>query len=76
MKHVYASIDFGSDSVKLVVCELYQNHLNLLAATTIPSRGIRNGLIVEPELAKKSIMMALKKTFLILLAIVKKTMMK
>ena len=61
MKHVYASIDFGSDSVKLVVCELYQNHLNLLAATTIPSRGIRNGLIVEPELAKKSIMMALKK---------------
>ena len=27
MERVYASIDIGSDSIKLVVCELYQNHL-------------------------------------------------
>ena len=58
MEHVYASIDLGSDSIKLVVCELYQNHLNLLAATSTPSRGIKKGLIVEPELAKKSILLA------------------
>ena len=61
MKHVYASIDLGSDSIKLVVCELYLNHLNLLAACTVPSRGIKKGLIVEPELAKTSILMAFKK---------------
>ena len=60
MEHVYASIDLGSDSIKLVVCELYQNHLNLLAATSIPSRGIKKGLIVDPELAKKSILLAFK----------------
>ena len=36
MEHVYASIDLGSDSIKLVVCDLYQNHLNLLAATSTP----------------------------------------
>ena len=60
MEHVYASIDLGSDSIKLVVCELYQNHLNLLAATTTPSRGIKKGLITEPELAKKSILLAFK----------------
>ena len=60
MEHVYASIDFGSDSIKLVVCDLYQNHLNLLAATSMPSRGIKKGLITEPELAKKSIQLAFK----------------
>ena len=60
MEHVYASIDLGSDSIKLVVCELYQNHLNLLAATSTPSRGIKNGLITDPELAKKSVMLAFK----------------
>ena len=60
MEHVYASIDIGSDSIKLVVCDLYQNHLNLLAATSIPSKGIKKGLIVNPELVKKSILLAFK----------------
>lgn len=60
MKHVYASMELGSSSIKIVVCELYKNHLNLLAASTTPSRGIKKGLIVEPDLAKKSIMLALK----------------
>ena len=60
MEHVYASIDLGSDSIKLAVCELYKNHLNLLAATTIPSRGIKKGLIIDPELAKKSILLAFR----------------
>ena len=60
MEHVYASIDLGSDSIKLVVCELYQNHLNLLAATSVPSRGIKKGLITDPELAKKSVLLAFK----------------
>lgn len=62
MEHVYASIDIGSDSIKVVVCELYQNHLNLLAATCSPSSGIKKGLIVEPEKAKDSIIRALKET--------------
>ena len=62
MEHVYASIDIGSDSIKVVVCELYQNHLNLLAATCTPSSGIKKGLIVEPEKAKDSIVRALKET--------------
>ena len=60
MEHVYASMDLGSDSIKLVVCELYQNHLNLLAATSVPSRGIKKGLIIDPELAKKSVLLAFK----------------
>ena len=60
MEHVYASIDIGSDSIKLVVCDLYHNHLNLLAATSVPSKGIKKGLIVNPEFVKKSILLAFK----------------
>ena len=60
MEHVYASIDIGSDSIKLVVCDLYQNHLNLLAATSVPSRGIKKGLIVEPEYVKNLLLLLLK----------------
>lgn len=60
MEHVYSSIDIGSDTIKLVVCELHKNHLNLLAATSIPAQGIKKGLITEPEKARKSIEKAFK----------------
>lgn len=51
MKHIYTSVDIGSDSIKIVVCELFQNKLNLLAATSYKSRGIKKGLITNVELA-------------------------
>lgn len=60
MQHVYASIDIGTDSIKLAVCEFYNNKLNLLAATETPSRGIKKGLITDPELAKKSVLLSFK----------------
>ena len=34
MKHIYTSLDIGSDTIKVVVCELHQNKLNLLAASS------------------------------------------
>ena len=43
MKHIYTSLDIGTDTIKIVVCELYQNKLNLLAATNHKSRGIKKG---------------------------------
>lgn len=51
MKYIYTSVDIGSDSIKIVVCELFQNKLNLLAATSYKSRGIKKGLITNVELA-------------------------
>lgn len=59
MRHIYTSIDLGSDSIKVVVCELFSNKLNLLAASSYKSRGIKNGLIIDPELAGQSIKSAL-----------------
>ena len=58
MKHIYTSLDIGSDSIKIVVCELYKNKLNLLAASSFPSKGIKRGLITDVELASMSLKQA------------------
>lgn len=59
MKHVYTSVDIGSDSIKIVVCELFQNKLNLLASSSFKSEGIKKGLITNIELASKSLKAAI-----------------
>lgn len=58
MKKIYSSIDIGTDTIKLVVCELYNNRLNLLAASSVKSKGIKKGLIVDPKEAEISIRQA------------------
>ena len=59
MKHIYTSLDIGSDTIKVVVCELHQNKLNLLAASSFKSKGIKKGLITDVELATECIKGAL-----------------
>ena len=58
MKHIYKSLDIGSDTIKVVVCELFQNKLNVLAATSCKSKGIKRGLIVDFELASITVKQA------------------
>lgn len=55
MKQIYTSIDFGSDTIKLVVAEFYQNKINLLASSSYKSKGIKKGLITDVELATESV---------------------
>jgi cell division protein FtsA len=59
MKHIYTSIDIGSDSIKVVTCELFKNKLNLLAASSVKSAGITNGLITNVEMAQESLKKAI-----------------
>lgn len=59
MKHVYTSIDIGTDTIKVAVCQLFNNKLNLLAASSVKSEGIKKGLIVNPETAKQKIEQAI-----------------
>ena len=59
VKHVYSSVDIGTDSIKVIVCELYKNKLHLLAASSVKSKGIKKGLITDVEEASDS----LKKAF-------------
>lgn len=58
MKHIFSSIDIGSDTIKLVVCELYNNKLHLLAASSVKSKGIKKGLITNVDSAAISIKQA------------------
>ena len=50
MKKIYASIDIGTYSIKFVVGEYYNNKFYVLASQCINSKGIKKGLIVEPNL--------------------------
>lgn len=59
MRHIYTSVDIGSDSIKVVVCELFQNKINLLAASSFKSKGIKKGLITDVELASITIKQAI-----------------
>lgn len=59
MKNIYTSIDIGSDTIKVVTCELYHNKLNLLAASSVKSKGIKKGLITDVQTATESVRKAL-----------------
>lgn len=59
MRNVYTSIDVGSDTIKVVVCQLYNNKLNLLAASSVKSEGIKKQKIVNTELASKCVKKAI-----------------
>lgn len=50
MKKIYASIDIGSYSIKFVVGEYFNHKFYVLASHSVKSKGIKKGLIVEPNL--------------------------
>lgn len=55
MRHIYTSVDIGSDTMKVAVFELYKNKLNLLAASSVKSMGIKKGVITNLSEASISI---------------------
>lgn len=59
MKHIYTSVDIGSDSIKVVTAELFKGKLNLLAASSVKSKGIKKGLITDVNSATMSLQKAI-----------------
>lgn len=55
MRHIYTSVDIGTDSIKIVVCELFHGRINLLASSSSKSKGIKKGLITDVEAASSSV---------------------
>lgn len=47
MRKVYTSVDLGSDSIKILVGEILNKKLNVLSVSSIKSKGIKKGLIVD-----------------------------
>ena len=56
---IYSCIDIGSDTIKIVVGRITDKSLNILASSATRSVGIKKGLIVDKDLATKSIVLAL-----------------
>lgn len=59
MKNAYVSIDVGSESIKVAVCQLFGGKLNLLAASSVKSEGIKKGIVTNKEFAKNAIKKAM-----------------
>ena len=59
MRHIYTSVDIGTDTTKVVVTELYKGKLNLLAASSTKSKGIKKGLIADVNEASLSLKKAI-----------------
>ncbi len=50
MRKIMACLDVGSESVKCVVGEMVKKKLNILAVADAPSKGVKNGLVDNPNL--------------------------
>ena len=61
MKKIYTSIDIGSDTVKFLVAEEINGKIYALSSSSIKSKGIRKGLIVDANLAVNTIKDGIKK---------------
>lgn len=57
MRKIYTSVDIGSDTIKIVVGEIYDKKLNILAVSTVKSSGVKKGVIVDAN----EILITLKK---------------
>ena len=61
MNNVFAGIDLGTDSIKIVVTEKVNDKFYVLASVSSPSSGIKNGFIEDMKASVNSIKGALKK---------------
>lgn len=62
MREILASIDIGSSKIKLVVAEIMEDQFNVLCALDEDSRGVNNGIIIEPTETEYAIKKLLKKS--------------
>lgn len=60
MKKMYTGIDLGSNSIKIIVCEVINNKFHVLATSNTRCKGIQNGIITDPELVKPYLLKAKK----------------
>ena len=63
MKKLYASLDLGSDTIKLIIGEYFENNLNILAVSNVSSSGIKHGLIVDNDKVQDAIKNAINEIY-------------
>lgn len=60
MRNIFTSVDIGSDTIKLLVAEIHNKKLCVLACSSVKSKGIKKGLIVDANDALFSIKEVIK----------------
>ena len=60
MKEIISSLDIGSSTVKLIVGEVFQGEVHVLSVSEVKSKGVKKGIIVNPE----ETLISLKELFL------------
>lgn len=60
LKKIYTSIDLGSDSIKVVVCEKINRRFHILASSSVRSVGIKKGIITDVKMAIQSVNLAVR----------------
>ncbi len=61
MRKIIASMDIGTNSIKLIVAEIIRNKTNILAVAEADTKGIKKGLVVNKEVLAPVIKTAFKK---------------
>ena len=55
MRKIYTSVDIGSYSIKIIVGEYIDDKLHVLASSCVESKGLKKGLIINPNLVLESL---------------------
>lgn len=61
MNNYYTSIELGTNSIKLLVCNKIGNKFHVIAKVCEPSLGIKKGIVIDTRKAVTSVKKALKK---------------
>lgn len=60
MRKIYTSIELGSYSIKIIVCEIINNNFVCLASSNTRCKGIKNGIIVDHDMVKEYLISGVK----------------
>ena len=60
MRKIFASIDIGTNEIKIIVIEHYNDRYNVLASASFKSSGVKKGLIVDAALVSSAIKKAMQ----------------
>lgn len=60
MRKIFNSIDIGTDSIKIVTIEHYNKKYNVLAASSVKTTGLKQGLIVDANAVSSAIKKCIK----------------
>ncbi len=59
MKKIYTSIDIGTETIRILVSEYFQGKLRTLAVSSVRSKGIKNGEILDEDKLVERIKLAI-----------------